>query len=111
MPSPSQGTSRSSGAAQGASRTPSPGLAAARSAAKAAAQAAAQAGPRVPASRQGGGSGSGGWPDAIPGRRRGPESDEVDPLNDANADIDELSGMALLQRELGAQMIGEIDHT
>lgn len=109
MPSPTQGTSRSSGPAQGASRTPSPGLAAARSAAKAAAQAAAQAGPRVPASRQGGG--SGGWPDAIPGRRRGPESDDVDPLNDANADIDELSGMALLQRELGAQMIGEIDHT
>ncbi|GAA2375093.1 hypothetical protein GCM10010404_33360 [Nonomuraea africana] len=108
MPSPTQGTSRSSGSAQ-AARTPSPGLAAARSAAKAAAQAAAQAGPRVPASRQGGG--SGGWPDAIPGRQRGPESDDVDPLNDANADVDELSGMALLQRELGAQMIGEIDHT
>ncbi|MEU7895435.1 DNA polymerase III subunit gamma and tau [Nonomuraea sp. NPDC049152] len=97
MPSPTQATSR----------TPSPGLAAARSAAKAA----AQAGPRTPAPRQGGGGNAGAWPDAIPGRNRGPESDDVDPLNDANADVDELSGMALLQRELGAQMIGEIDHT
>ncbi|MFD1932853.1 DNA polymerase III subunit gamma and tau [Nonomuraea mangrovi] len=97
MPSPAQATSR----------TPSPGLAAARSAAKAA----AQAGPRTPTARQGGGGNAGAWPDAIPGRNRGPESDEVDPLNDANADVDELSGMALLQRELGAQMIGEIDHT
>ncbi|MGW5681470.1 DNA polymerase III subunit gamma and tau [Nonomuraea sp. NPDC003754] len=100
MPSPAQATSR----------TPSPGLAAARSAA----QAAAQAGPRQPTSRQGGGKAggqAGGWPDAIPGRNRGSEVDEVDPLNDADADVDELSGMALLQRELGAQMIGEIDHT
>lgn len=80
------------------------GLAAARSAAKAA----AQAGPRAPSPRQGG---SSGWPDAIPGRQKGPESDDVDPLNDADADVDALSGMALLQRELGAQVIGEIDHT
>ncbi|MEU8246387.1 DNA polymerase III subunit gamma and tau [Nonomuraea sp. NPDC048916] len=78
------------------------GLAAARSAAKAA----AQAGPRAP--RQ---AGTAAWPDAVPSRRKGPESDEVDPLNDADADVDELSGMALLQRELGAQVIGEIDHT
>ncbi|MER6944572.1 DNA polymerase III subunit gamma and tau [Nonomuraea sp. NPDC000554] len=84
--------------------TPGAGLAAARSAAKAA----AQAGPRAPATRQGG---SSAWPDAIPGRGKGPESDDVDPLNDADADVDELSGMALLQRELGAQVIGEIDHT
>ncbi|GGO62167.1 DNA polymerase III subunit gamma and tau [Nonomuraea cavernae] len=78
------------------------GLAAARSAAKAA----AQAGPRAP--RQ---TGTTAWPDAIPNRVKGPESDDVDPLNDADADVDELSGMALLQRELGAQLIGEIDHT
>lgn len=81
------------------------GLAAARSAARAA----AQAGPRVPAARQGGG--SGGWPSAIPKRASAPDTDDVDPLNDADADVDELSGMALLQRELGAQVIGEIDHS
>ncbi|SDH81714.1 DNA polymerase-3 subunit gamma/tau [Sinosporangium album] len=81
----------------------SSGLAAARSAAKAA----AQSGPR-----QGGASA---WPDAVPSRQaQGPESDEVDPLNDADADagdVDSVTGMALLQRELGAQVIGEIDHT
>nr|WP_246640996.1 DNA polymerase III subunit gamma and tau [Nonomuraea harbinensis] len=81
------------------------GLAAARSAARAA----AQAGPRVPAARQGGG--SAGWPSAIPKRASAPDTDDVDPLNDADADVDELSGMALLQRELGAQVIGEIDHS
>jgi DNA polymerase-3 subunit gamma/tau len=79
------------------------GLAAARSAAKAA----AQAGPRAPAPRQGG---SAAWPEAVPERRKGPEADEVDPLNDADADVNELSGMALLQSQLGAQVIGEIDH-
>ncbi|GAA4936361.1 DNA polymerase-3 subunit gamma/tau [Nonomuraea thailandensis] len=79
------------------------GLAAARSAAKAA----AQAGPRVPAAR----GAAAAWPDAIPGRDKGPESDEVDPLNDADADVDAVSGMALLERELGAKVIGEIDHT
>lgn len=91
MPSPTQ-------------TTPSAGLAAARSAARAA----AQSGPRAPAPRQGG---SSGWPDAVPGRGKEPESEEVDPLNDADADVDAVSGMALLQRELGAQVIGEIDHT
>jgi DNA polymerase-3 subunit gamma/tau len=80
------------------------GLAAARSAAKAA----AQAGPRAPVPRQ---APSSGWPDAIPGRGGAVDSDDVDPLNDADADVDEVSGMALLQRELGAQVIGEIDHT
>ncbi|MFB4269531.1 DNA polymerase III subunit gamma and tau [Nonomuraea sp. GTA35] len=79
------------------------GLAAARSAAKAA----AQAGPRVPAAR----GGAAAWPDAIPGRDKGPENDDVDPLNDADADVDAVSGMALLERELGAKVIGEIDHT
>ncbi|MFD1543912.1 DNA polymerase III subunit gamma and tau [Nonomuraea guangzhouensis] len=77
------------------------GLAAARSAA----MAAAQAGPRAPAPRQGG---AAAWPDAVPERRKGPEADEVDPLNDADADVNELSGMALLQSQLGAQVIGEI---
>ncbi|MFF4622560.1 DNA polymerase III subunit gamma and tau [Nonomuraea jabiensis] len=79
------------------------GLAAARSAARAA----AQAGPRVPAAR----GGAAAWPETVPGRNKGPESDEVDPLNDADADVDAVSGMALLERELGAQVIGEIDHT
>lgn len=76
----------------------SPALAAARSAARAA----AQAGPRQ------------GWPDAVPGRRKpapGTDADEVDPLNDANADVDGLSGMALVQRELGGRVIEEIDHS
>ncbi|MEO3873223.1 DNA polymerase III subunit gamma and tau [Nonomuraea sp. B12E4] len=80
----------------------SSGLAAARSAA----QAAAQAGPRVPAAR----SGTTAWPDKVPGRDKGPDSDDVDPLNDQDADVDSISGMALLERELGAKVIGEIDH-
>ncbi|MEV4751499.1 DNA polymerase III subunit gamma and tau [Streptosporangium sp. NPDC049248] len=85
---------------------PGPGLAAARSAAKAA----AQAGPRAVAKT----GAKPAWPDAVPGRgNRGaaPDADEVDPLNDADADVDALSGMALIQRELGGQIIGEIDHT
>ncbi|MDF5756080.1 DNA polymerase III subunit gamma and tau [Spongiactinospora sp. TRM90649] len=62
----------------------------------------------------GGGKSAGGWPDAVPGRQGtggGQVNDEVDPENDADADVDELSGMALIQRELGGQIIGEIDHT
>ncbi|MGW5154888.1 DNA polymerase III subunit gamma and tau [Nonomuraea wenchangensis] len=82
--------------------TPSAGLAAARSAAKAA----AQAGPRS----SGGRGGAAAWPDVVPGRAKGPDADEVDPLNDADADVDAVSGMALLERELGARVIGEIDH-
>ncbi|MFC4012833.1 DNA polymerase III subunit gamma and tau [Nonomuraea purpurea] len=85
------------------------GLAAARSAAKAA----AQAGPRLQPARGGAATARGGataWPEAIPGRGKSPE-DDVDPLNDADADVDVVSGMALLQRELGAQVIGEIDRT
>ncbi|MCA2229544.1 DNA polymerase III subunit gamma and tau [Nonomuraea aurantiaca] len=82
--------------------SPGTGLAAARSAAKAA----AQAGPRAPATRQQAGTAA--WPEAVPNRRKGPEADEVDPLNDADADVDARSGMALLQSELGAQVIGEI---
>ncbi|MFI7634045.1 DNA polymerase III subunit gamma and tau [Nonomuraea sp. NPDC049400] len=79
------------------------GLAAARSAARAA----AQAGPRVPSAR----GGAAAWPETVPGRNKVPDSDDVDPLNDADADVDAVSGMALLERELGAQVIGEIDHT
>ncbi|MFI6456672.1 DNA polymerase III subunit gamma and tau [Streptosporangium amethystogenes] len=85
---------------------PGPGLAAARSAAKAA----AQAGPRAVAKT----GAKPAWPDAVPARgNRGaaPDADEVDPLNDADADVDALTGMALIQRELGGQIIGEIDHT
>ncbi|GAA3407834.1 hypothetical protein GCM10018952_02770 [Streptosporangium vulgare] len=89
------------------SSMPSPGLAAARSAARAA----AQAGPKAAVKT---GAKAVAWPDAIPDRgTRGtaPDADEVDPLNDADADVDALTGMALLQRELGGQVIGEIDHT
>ncbi|MEV0233830.1 DNA polymerase III subunit gamma and tau [Nonomuraea sp. NPDC050786] len=78
------------------------GLAAARSAARAA----AQAGPRASAAR----GGAAAWPEAVPGRSKVPDSDDVDPLNDADADVDAVSGMALLERELGARVIGEIDH-
>jgi DNA polymerase III subunit gamma/tau len=40
------------------------------------------------------------------------ERDEVDPEGDANADGDaEYSGMALIQRELGGQVIQEIDNS
>ncbi|MFE0150903.1 DNA polymerase III subunit gamma and tau [Nonomuraea sp. NPDC059007] len=93
---------------------PDPGQAAAvktgggMAAARSAAQAAAQSGPRAPKPRQGGASA---WPDAVPSRSKSADSDEVDPLNDADADLDAVGGMALLQRELGAQVIGEIDHT
>ncbi|GIH98116.1 DNA polymerase III subunit gamma and tau [Planobispora takensis] len=79
---------------------PNPGLAAARSAARAA----AQTGPRAGGNKTA-------WPDAVPGRAPAPEADEVDPLNDANADVDELTGMALIQRELGGRIIEEIDHS
>ncbi|TMR01572.1 DNA polymerase III subunit gamma and tau, partial [Nonomuraea turkmeniaca] len=82
--------------------SPGAGLAAARSAAKAA----AQAGPRASSSR----GGAAAWPESVPSRNKGPE-DDVDPLNDADADVDAVSGMALLERELGARVIGEIDHT
>ncbi|MEU8279110.1 DNA polymerase III subunit gamma and tau [Microbispora bryophytorum] len=79
---------------------PSPGLAAARSAARSAARAAAQT-----SSRQA-------WPEAVPGRKGGASrpDDDVDPLND-DADVSELSGMALIQRELGGRVIEEIDHS
>ncbi|MFB4293700.1 DNA polymerase III subunit gamma and tau [Nonomuraea sp. ATR24] len=102
-PDPTQtAPGRSGGGAVGA------GLAAARSAARAA----AQAGPRTGARAGGGRAGAAsGWPDAVPRRDKSLETDDVDPLNDADADVDAVSGMALLQRELGAQVIGEIDHT
>jgi DNA polymerase-3 subunit gamma/tau len=35
----------------------------------------------------------------------------VDPDNDTDADMNELTGMALIQRELGGQIIQEIDHS
>ncbi|GGO25427.1 hypothetical protein GCM10010116_51050 [Microbispora rosea subsp. aerata] len=76
---------------------PGPGLAAARSAARAA----AQTGPRQS------------WPETVPGRTRRSSrpDDDVDPLNDDDADVSELTGMALIQRELGGQIIEEIDHS
>ncbi|RBQ15697.1 DNA polymerase III subunit gamma and tau [Spongiactinospora rosea] len=91
----------------GSPPAPSAGLAAARTAAQAAQQAAHSR------SKQNGGTAA--WPDAVPVRQattsNGSISDEVDPENDADADADELSGMALIQRELGAQIIEEFDHT
>lgn len=97
---PSNGAAGSGVAGAGAV---GPGLAAARSAARAA----AQAGPRAPGARP---ASTSAWPETVPSRNRVPESDDVDPLNDVNADVHELSGMALLQRELGATVIGEINH-
>ncbi|WP_336209227.1 DNA polymerase III subunit gamma and tau [Nonomuraea sp. LPB2021202275-12-8] len=104
-PPPPDPTQASPGAGRPAGGMAGAGLAAARSAARAA----AQAGPRVQGTRRAGGSPA--WPDAVPGRGKPADADDVDPLNDADADVDALSGMALLQRELGAQVIGEIDHT
>ncbi|MEV0161188.1 DNA polymerase III subunit gamma and tau [Nonomuraea fuscirosea] len=101
-PDPTRTVAAAQPAAASSGAPPGAGLAAARSAAKAA----AQAGPRVPMAR----SGAAAWPDKVPSRDKSPVSDEVDPLNDADADVDALSGMALLERELGAQVIGEIDH-
>ncbi|WP_433498745.1 DNA polymerase III subunit gamma and tau [Sphaerimonospora sp. CA-214678] len=54
------------------------------------------------------------WPDAVPRRGRtgaGSDLDDVDPLNDADADVSDLTGLALVQRELGGQIIEEIDHS
>ncbi|TDD56420.1 DNA polymerase III subunit gamma and tau [Nonomuraea terrae] len=92
---------------------PAGGGGAGRAAARSAAQAAAQAGPRVPSARAGASArgGASAWPEAIPGRDKSADVDDVDPLNDADADVDAVSGMALLERELDAQVIGEIDHT
>jgi DNA polymerase-3 subunit gamma/tau len=93
----------------GSPPSPNPGLAAARSAAKAA----AQAGPRAANNKAVGNKAAdnkGGWPDAVPSRKGALEADEVDRLHDAGADVNGLTGMALIQRELGGQVIGEIDH-
>ncbi|WP_432927613.1 DNA polymerase III subunit gamma and tau [Microbispora sp. CA-135349] len=87
----------SSSSASAPRATASPGLAAARSAARAA----AQTGPRQA------------WPETVPGRTGAASrpDDDVDPLNDDDADVSELSGMALIQRELGGRIIEEIDHS
>ncbi|MEO3862212.1 DNA polymerase III subunit gamma and tau [Acrocarpospora sp. B8E8] len=63
-------------------------------AAKSAARAAAQSGPRQA------------WPDSIPPRKT---ASDPDPFNDTSPE--ELSGLALLQRELGGRVIQEIDHS
>ncbi|GAA0404561.1 hypothetical protein GCM10009530_65810 [Microbispora corallina] len=85
-------------AASAPASTPAPASSPSIAAARDAARAAAQSGPR-PA-----------WPDAVP-RRRASDVDDVDPLNDADADVSELTGMALIQRELGGRVIEEIDHS
>ncbi|GAB1819903.1 DNA polymerase III subunit gamma and tau [Herbidospora sp. RD11066] len=51
------------------------------------------------------------WPDAVPTRSKKSDEDDVDPDNDADVDSDGLSGLALLQKELGGQVIQEIDHS
>ncbi|WP_062430506.1 DNA polymerase III subunit gamma and tau [Herbidospora daliensis] len=51
------------------------------------------------------------WPDAVPSRSKKSEVDDVDPDNDADVDTDGLSGLALLQKELGGRVIQEIDHS
>ncbi|MET8003054.1 DNA polymerase III subunit gamma and tau [Nonomuraea glycinis] len=104
-PDPSQ---TSAGPGHRGAGAPGTGLAAARSAARAA----AQAGPRVAGARKAAASPAApAWPDAVPGRGKNADADDIDPLNDADADADAMSGMALLQRELGARVIGEIDHS
>ncbi|MFF4415918.1 DNA polymerase III subunit gamma and tau [Streptosporangium sp. NPDC001559] len=75
---------------------PSPGLTAARSAARTAAQTVAQTGPRGAGTKPA-------WPEAVPGRSSG--------SGDAGSSDDALTGMALLQRELGGQIIEEIGHS
>ncbi|SEG79056.1 DNA polymerase-3 subunit gamma/tau [Nonomuraea solani] len=105
---PSPDPMRTVAAAQPAA-APSAAMGSGMAAAKSAAQAAAQAGPRAPAARNGNAAAA--WPDAIPSRTKTAVVDDVDPLNDADADdVDAISGMALLERELGARVIGEIDH-
>ncbi|MEU1735956.1 DNA polymerase III subunit gamma and tau [Streptosporangium sp. NPDC020145] len=74
---------------------PSPGLAAARSAARTAAHTVAQTGPRGAGTKSA-------WPETVPGRSSGSD--------DAGSSDDALTGMALLQRELGGQIIEEIGH-
>ncbi|WP_212735349.1 hypothetical protein, partial [Herbidospora galbida] len=51
------------------------------------------------------------WPDAVPARAKKSDVDDVDPDNDADVDSDGLSGLALLQKELGGRVIQEIDHS
>ncbi|WP_062346892.1 DNA polymerase III subunit gamma and tau [Herbidospora yilanensis] len=51
------------------------------------------------------------WPDAVPSRAKKSDVDDVDPDNDADVDTDGLSGLALLQKELGGRVIQEIDHS
>ncbi|WP_061290621.1 DNA polymerase III subunit gamma and tau [Herbidospora cretacea] len=51
------------------------------------------------------------WPDAVPARAKKSDEDDVDPDNDADVDSDGLSGLALLQKELGGRVIQEIDHS
>ncbi len=93
---PTGGPGGSGGSGAPRATATGPGLAAARSAARAA----AQAGPRQA------------WPESVPSRAKpGQESDDVDPRGDADADGDELRGMALIQRELGGRVIEEIDHS
>ncbi|MEN3533788.1 DNA polymerase III subunit gamma and tau [Microbispora sp. ZYX-F-249] len=95
--SPSPSSPSPSSPSPASRSAPSPGLAAARSAARAA----AQTGPRQA------------WPETVPARTGGTArpDDDVDPLNDDDADVSELSGMALIQRELGGRVIEEIDHS
>lgn len=66
--------------------------------------------PPVPPVPSPGARGGGEWSAALPGRRTA-EADEVDPENDADAESSDLTGVALIQRELGGRIIEEIDHT
>jgi len=64
-----------------------------------------------PRPRPAGGGGAAAWPDAIPGRRGTSDLDEVDPDNDLDAEGDGLVGLELIKRELGGEIIDEIDHS
>ena len=87
---------------------PSAGIAAARSAAQAAAQTRPRTGGSAGARRP---DSAAAWPETIPGRASASDVDEVDPDNDMDADGDGLVGLELIKRELGGEIIDEIDHS
>jgi len=64
-----------------------------------------------PRPRASGGGGAAAWPDSIPGRPGSADLDDVDPDNDLDDEGDGLVGIELIKRELGGEIIDEIDHS
>jgi DNA polymerase-3 subunit gamma/tau len=118
-PMPERPLTPAANSATGATqRAKSAAVAAARSAAQSVAKSVAQstAQPVAQAGWQGARADRA-WPEEVPGRRGtgasrapGADADDVDPDDAADAGVDELTGMALIQQELGGQIIQEIDH-